>query len=478
MSKENKESKDNQQNKKKNKPKTDEKENTIVFKGISSSRRDTPDSDDNERTREIRHIGNIRLDSAQDGDDGKAKKKKKRRDDDDTADNTIDMSDIRAQRKRRKVHRRLKKLIAPLVIIALGVCVYLTRGVWAPRLEGILDRHNGTIVNDGVTQTGNFPIKLGQSTANIITVMDNNIIAADDGHIYYYDENGKLRDTVYHNFASPVLRSAGKRLLACDNGGNYVRVYGKNGEIYEKKSDSRIIYGVIAENGYVAAVTQNDKYNSYLTVYDTDGTEMYHWSCGKRIIDVSFSRGGDSCFVTVFSSEGGEIVSEIHQIAFDDTNEIMVSDTLDSLVLKVCENDNGRLWAVGDESIYLLDKNGKKVGSYEYASQLKSFDADEECASVITDGAAHDTLEIAVFDSDDELMSPTVIESDAGEPKKVLCRKDKIFVLSTQTLDCYDRGGSLLATAQVSSDYTDFVYYNESVFFLGRREINKILFNT
>lgn len=476
-------------------------EQTIIFSKINPAEIDDNSENDRdfdlERTQEIKQIKLTAPDDQADYDEeyseesekelkkrlkAEAKERKRmlkaERKLEEQNDKTINMTDIRAARKKVKVHRRMKKLLIIAVIAALGAGVYLTRDKWIPKLEGILDKSHDTIVNDGTVQSGNFPIELGESSVNIIRRMDNNIIISDDGHMYFYDENGKLRDTVYHNFGSPVIKTAGKRILSFDNGGNTFRVYSKSGEIYEKKIEDPIIYAEIAENSSVAIITQTEKYAACLTVYDSNGTEIYRWSCGQRIMDISFTENGDGCYVSAFSSENGEIVSQIHYVEFDKTEELMKSELLDSLVLDISVNDNGNLWAVGDEKFYLLDSKGKLTDSYEYTSDIVSFAVSDECAAVITAGISHETMEIAVFDSDSDNAQPKLVESDRGSPKKAVCDGDRIFVLSSRTLDAYDSKGNLLATASVSSDYTDFVYYNDAVYFVGHRQVNKILFET
>lgn len=461
-------------------------EQTIIFSRIDPADRDDSEDDRDfalERTQEIKHIkaslpDDDFYDEHEEEQPKKVKKSKKKRKKDSSDDNTINMTDIRAARKKEKVHRRLKKLIIIVIILLMGAGVYITRGIWVPKLEGILDRPHDTIINDGVTQTGNFPIKVEESSANIIRRLDNNIIIADGGHIYYYDENGKLRDTVYHSFGNPMIKTAGKRILCFDNGGNTFRVYNKSGEVYEKSIEDQIIYADIAQNSNVAVITQTEKYVACLTIYDSNGTEIYRWSCGKRIMAVSFTDNGDGCYISAFSAEDGEVVSEIYYIEFDSTEELMKSEKLNGLVLDICENDNDNLWAAGDGAFYMLDKDGKLIDSYEYDSDMTSFDMNEKCAAVVFEGVSHESMTVALFDSDSDNVQPKTIECESGSPKKALCDGDRAFILSSSSLDAYDGKGNLLATAAVSADYSDFVFYNDAVFFIGPREVNKILFQT
>ena len=51
-------------------------------------------------------------------------------------------------------------------------------------------------------------------------------------------------------------------------------------------------------------------------------------------------------------------------------------------------------------------------------------------------------------------------------------------LLKENSIDAYDKAGNLLATANESSDYIDFAFLNDAVYFLNVRELNKISFKT
>ena len=94
-------------------------------------------------------------------------------------------------------------------------------------------------------------------------------------------------------------------------------------------------------------------------------------------------------------------------------------------------------------------------------------------------GIQRKTGTLAVFRSDSDGDKPdSVVYTQSGTPKKMTAENKKIILLSEDNIEAYDSAGNLLATAAVSSEYLDFVYLNDSVYFLGLREINKISFNT
>ena len=403
----------------------------------------------------------------------KPKKKKKQKNDD---ENVIKMSDIRKQRNKLKRINFLKKLLIILIIVALGLIAYLTKDMWVYKLEGILDRPNETIVNDGKTKKGNFPIEINSSSVNSIEVLGNNIVTADQSKIYIYDENGNSVNSFVHNLGSPIVKVAGKRILAFDNGGNIFKVYNKSEESYSKNlKENKILMAEISQIGYTAVVVSTEKYPACMIVYDKNGAEIYRWSSANRIMDISFDGNSNGCFISTFNSENGVIQSQIHYVKFDEATEQIKSEKLNTLVLDTFENNNGDIWAVGDDKFYKLDDEGKILLEYEYSNELVSYDLNEYSAAVVVKNGRAGSM-TSIFDSDSDEDKPRDVKSDNGTPKKVVLSKNRVMVLCDRAAEAYDFKGNRTATAEVSSDYTNFEYLNDAVYFLGYRDINKIEF--
>ena len=410
--------------------------------------------------------------------DKKAQKEAEKYEDesDDDGDNIINMDDIRRERKKEKSKKRLKKLLIILIIISLGLVAYITRDKWVYKLEGILDRKPDIIVNDGETQKGNFPIALNSTSVNVIGMADNNVVTADDSQIYLYDKNGKKVDSFMHNLGSPVVSVAGRKILVFDIGGKSFKVYNKNGELYSKTVDDNIIYAKISDDGYTAIVTQTEKFPSSMSVYDNNGSEIYKWSSGQRIMNISFEDNTKGCYVSTFTSDNGLISSTVHHIRFDSTEEKMTSAKLDTLVIDTLENNNGDIWAVGDDRFYKLDDKGNIVLEYEYTDDLMSYALNEYCAAVAVNGISKGTASVALFDADSDEKSPKLATAENGTPKRLVCSGKKIMLLSDRAVDAFNLKGDCIATVAASSDYTNFVYFDDAVYFLGYREINKTEF--
>lgn len=157
----------------------------------------------------------------------------------------------------------------------------------------------------------------------------------------------------------------------------------------------------------------------------------------------------------------------------------MKSEPLDILALEVMENDNGDFWVVGDTAFCKLDGSGNLILSYEYSSSLVDYDLSAECAALAFNGIQRKSTDIVMFNSDsDSKTSDNQIYTDDGCPKRMYIENGKIILLKENNIEAYDFSGNLLATADVSTEYVDFTFFNENVYFLGYREINKIAFST
>lgn len=394
-------------------------------------------------------------------------------------DDIVNITDIRAARKKEKTKKRIKKFIALGIVVVFVGSAYGFRNKWVPKLEGILDKPHKTIVNDGETQKGNFPIELDDNSNVKITGFDNRLMTIDKNHIIMYDESGNEENNISHTYADPIAKTSGKRILLYDNGGNSFEVLTRKNQVYTKTTDNPILVASMASNSNVAVVTTSEKYVSCVTIYDSNGTEIYTWESNQRVMDVTFNDKGTGCYISAFVSEKGSLKSVVHYVKFDSTKEVMKSKKLDTLVLKAMPTNNNCIWVVGDDKFYKLDKNGNIIFEYDYDGELIDYDFSSTTAAVTYKGVVNKTGKLAAFNSDSDKNGPdsvTTIENQI--PKKLKIFSNKIMLLSEKDISTYDTSGNKLATANVSIDYQNFTFFNENIYFLGCRDINKISFKT
>ncbi|MBR1393654.1 MAG: hypothetical protein IJ561_07445 [Ruminococcus sp.] len=390
-------------------------------------------------------------------------------------DETIDMDDFRKARSRLKARKRLKKLIIVLILVIIAAVIYYTRSLWVPKLEGILDKPRQTVVNDGVVQSGYFPLEVSGTTSQI-SRLDGSLIYVDNGHIFTYDQNGKLRDTSYHSFGNPILRTNGKRLLLFDNKATGFKLYNKTGEMYEKTADGTILFGDLADNGNVLIVSEDDKYTVSLTVYDKNGEVVYNWQNGDRIMHASFTDGGDGILVSTFAISEGKTFSTVSYCDITKSNAVVTSSAIDDLVVAARRNKEGDIWVVTEKKLLLLSDNGSMISSYAFDTSVSHFDLCDDCACISTEGIGHNNEKIYIFNASDSSMKPSQPQNGVDTVERIRCFDGMAFVLSRNSLDAYSADGTLISTSSVTEENNDFVYIDEAVYLVSRRSINKILF--
>ena len=383
-------------------------------------------------------------------------------------------TDLRSARKEHKRKKLLKRLLIVFVLLGIAAAVFALRGKWLPKLKGIFDKPHGLIVNDGKLAAGNFPLTLSDNGTAKLYTCDDMFVSVDDAAAKFYDISGNLINTVQHTLAHPSACVSGKKMLIYENGGNSFELLNVKGEIYKKKLDDTLLLAAF-EDDLIAVVTSTVKYDSSLTVYDTEGNEIYKWASNKRIMSLDINDDGSGCFISTFTSENGQTKSTVTELDFSSEGETMNSKELDTLVLSVQKNASNDIWAIGDTRLYKLDKTGDVIDSFEYKGELCAYSSNERVCSVAVSSVRRGASQLMIWDSDDAELTGDV-EVVSGRIKALICNDENVFMLSEHSAECYDFNAQLTATAAVSNDYVDFVYLEDSLIFIGYRDINKIEF--
>lgn len=385
-------------------------------------------------------------------------------------------TDLISVRKNERSIRNLKRIVAALIVLLIGIAIYMTYPTWLPKLEDIFDKPISTITNDGEVASGNFPITPDEPSAVSIYGVKNNLLAADSHTLTFYDENGKERANYNHVFSKPVTRVNGKRVLVFDSGSDQFRLYNKSGEIYSKSTDNDILTASLGDNGTAAVLTASEKYASSLLIYDPDGKLIYRYDSVQRIMSASVDSGSNSATICTFSSEDGQIYSQVRSIEFDSDGEKMISEKLSCLAVACVKNNAGNYCVIGDTAMYTISSDGTILSQYDYGGTLEDYCADPSCSAVIISSSNKNTSRLIIADADaKDAESYREIPDIHGAKKIRVCEK-RVVLLTSDTAYAYSFGASLAATAQLTKEYSDFAYINSALYLLSRHDIDKIGF--
>lgn len=385
-------------------------------------------------------------------------------------------TDLKTVRENERSIRRLKRILAALIVVFVGLVIYASYPWWLPKLDGVFDKPVSTIKNSGDVESGNFPVSLDNDNAGIYEV-NNYFMTADSYSITFYDENGKERSSYNHSFSNPVVKTGGKRVLVFDCGSDGFRVYNKSGALYSKTSENTILSGTIGKDGTVGIITESDKYSSSIQFYDEDGKLIYRYDSTQRIMAAAIDDNGGGCYICTFASSDGTLCSQVVRIDFSKDGEQAVSEQLDCIAIDCIKNDDGSVTVVGDTALCILDENGKLKTSYEWNGELLDYALSSGCAAAIVDSGYGNAYTLVTIQSEaEEGVYGTNEMSGFKNAVSVKIFDERVILLTADCVYSYAFSGTLAATAEVSSGYNDFVYINSALYLIDRKEIDKLLF--
>ncbi len=376
-------------------------------------------------------------------------------------------NDVRKLRKRRKRKRFVKNLLLILAVLVFASGVYFSKGLWLPYFEGILERG---FADDGDAAAENFPIDISNRTNVRIGGMDNCWVMFSDTSLSVRDNNGRELHSVYLPYSSPVVETSSRRTLVYDMGGYNLCVVSRTGEVFSKRLENQILFAVVGEHGNIAVVTSTDKYASYLTIYDKNGTEIFHWADGNLITAIALDDSGDGCIVSSSYVLGGRFKSVVSELDFSMTEIVGKTIPVNTLCLDIeYTRDNG-FWLIGDSALYRYGEDFSLSYTYEYIYDLTKYAVSGDVCGMVFNPAGTNSIYLTLFDA--ELEQPTEITYNE-KIHSIEAYDGKIYFNTSTRLNSVDSLGMLVGTSPLDAEYESFVVNGDKAFLLGYRSINK-----
>lgn len=384
-------------------------------------------------------------------------------------------TDMRKLRRKRRTKRWIKNVSFILAVFIVAGLVYLSRDAWIAYFDGILDRAratNSAVMNDGTLASGNYPIDISKKTNTRIGKIQRYWTLFADTTFYVYDSSGSIVYSAQASYSNPIVEESDKRTLVYDQGGYNFMVAGPRKEIYSKRLGEQILLGVVGADGSVAIVTQNEKYASYLTVYDKNGSEIYHWADGSMITAVAMNQNGSGCLVSGTYARGGTYRSTVTRLAFDSTEVAMQTQSFETLGFAVSYCDGG-YWLLGHDRLLKLSEDGSVAFTYEYDYDLLDYSLSDKLAALEFEGVGGSGGRISIVQAESGSVYDALQES---EPNDIYCTESAVYICYDTKIDAVDREGTLLATAPCDTVYRSFAVLSGEIYLLGYRTVDKIDF--
>lgn len=382
-------------------------------------------------------------------------------------------TDIKKLRRSRRSRRFIRRLLTILAVLAVAFLIYLTHDSWLPYFENILEEGyesaTSTTLEDEEEES-NFPFDVSSRSNVSIGAMKDCWVMFSDTSITTYDTSGSTIQSVYAPYGTPTVETSSSRALVYDMGGYSLMVISRRNEIFEKKLDDQILFAEIGEKGNIAVVTSTDKYVSYLTIYDKNGTEIFHWADGNYIMAIAMNDSGSGCAVASLYASGGILKTLVYVLDFSSTEIQAKSSAIETLTLDIEFTDDNEIWVVGSDAVYLLNSDCSVAYSYDYTYDISGFSARDDVCAVTFEKAGSDEYLVAIFEAG--LDEPTEITYNE-EIEYVLVSNDKVYLNTSSQLDCLSSSGELRSETALGATYTSFVIYDNNAILLNYRSVIK-----
>ncbi len=380
------------------------------------------------------------------------------------------VKEIYKKRLRRRRIQFLRKVILTVIIFGVAFLAYNFRDNISLLINDISASIRYEMLNLTTGGKGAYPVNLTPNSNYDLEIASENPCVLTDAYTTMYNENGEAFFTDQHRMSNPVMKTADENILIYDKGAYNYKVISKYETAYERTMTDNLLYANIAENGYVATVTESDKFLSVLTIYNERGLEAFTTSSSRKITDVSFANGGNSCIVSYMFSEVGTINTSFVKYDFNAETKLFEVVQDDILVLDSETNYVNDIAVVGDISAVFLYSNGTFANEYIYPDKISDYYTNGNYIGVYFENDELRNYYVNLYSAETEVTIN--FESQVYD---IYISGERFYALTRDNLLIYDTKGTLLQKANVSGKFDELKVIGNSAYLLGESLFDKII---
>ena len=375
---------------------------------------------------------------------------------------------IEAYRKKRNRQQRIRRVVIFMVFLIIVSILLLTNKRFQ---EAVGIDINPIGKSDLVEKGTGFPIELPLSAKYSLEPMGEDIVLLTDTYVFTYSDKGRELVSSLHGYKVPALRTNSKRYLVFDEGGSELIVGGRSKEYFRKTYDEKIMLARISPDDDIAVVTDSNRYESIMIIYDKRGEEIFRWSSDEqKIIEVEFTADSNGCIVSTIGASDGQISSKLHRFEFSEDKERWSTELIGTMVLSMNSLSDGKTAIIGDDKSAIIDKTGQVVYDQEYRLPVKCYSSMGDMTIILLDDSANRQTIIRSFTSNGENNKEIIL----GDTVKSALVKDKtIFVLDEKEIIVYNANMEKVSSRDLEYDYSQLLLIDNAYYLIGAGEIAK-----
>ena len=330
----------------------------------------------------------------------------------------------------------------------------------------------------GKTEGSGYPIRYIGTSINTenFSLMDRSPVYCSDTSIVVLNSNAGEYQNNQHSFANPILKTDKEYSIIYNADATGYRIINRDSTIFSGSADRKLFDADIAENGTYALLTYGNDYLSTLTVKDRNNNKIYGYSFAEYYVScVSVNSRGTRAALSGISAKDGGLISVIYILDFNQKTYYQKYEFEDSYIYDICYLDNDKVVAVGDNSVYHIDIDNKKMTEISYNSQtLTTFTLKRNFGVLISLSTNPDGRECSIVAINSEGKKST--EVDTG--KRILSldyKSEKICALYPNEIGIYNKDGKQISTLSSNADSRKICFCDsDTLYVLGISNLYKL----
>lgn len=219
----------------------------------------------------------------------------------------------------------------------------------------------------------------GGSNADVYLDLGGDLLVCGKNAVGLYSGSGSQYIDQPVSFSSPAARSGGGSAVVYDAGGSDLYVYRGREQVFSLHSDGMLISASLNNSGLLTVVSQQPGYRGMVTVYYNDFNVMVHMGLSSTyIMDARVSDNGKILAAVCVGQQNGEFTSTLSLFDLGSLDADGVSRdavpfaacSLEGNVVLDLASGGGRLWALGDRGLWVLDAQGALLGRLDWSDRI------------------------------------------------------------------------------------------------------------
>lgn len=373
-------------------------------------------------------------------------------------DDRNDINKFRKKTKRRSLY--LKLGVALLVVLV----VILIAANW----DRLISPFKDAALEVG---SGGFPVALPGSTEYVMDELGENFYLMTDTYLYTYNSDGANIASIQHGFQNPVSDSNSRRVMIYDRNGKGFKFYSRAAEVYSNVLDDTIVFGSIGSGERCAVVTTSSRYSNYLYVFNGEGRQIFRWASPEnKIMQVCFSEGDGSIFVSVIGEKGGELRLSVMRFDLDNAESaIWTTETGSSVTYSLQCTPEG-IYVVTEDGALLLDsENGEIKARNSFTKSVYGIPETDGLRAVIFNDSGFNGETVVAYN--EELTAEFSLTPDRITAFDV--SGGRLYLLTGNRLKVYDSSLMGIKEYELDDVYADLIVIGSDAYLLGYNSVQR-----